>query len=120
MKKLALGIGILFLIAFVIPVAANGNGAVVEKDSLCGIYVGDYGSGAVFTEDSQFVANENTWKLTCHGQITDNFPLNAVIYNEDTTPSINCGWGIYFTEDGWKTVITPSGEVTLTCHGTNV
>jgi hypothetical protein len=118
MKKLVIGLGILLVIALAMPVFADGNGAVVGKNSRCGIYVGDYGTGRAWTEDSQFVINENNWKLTCHGQITDNFPLKTVIYDEDTAPGGICGWGSYFTEDGWKIVITPSGQVTLSCHGT--
>ena len=125
MKKLAIGIGILFLIALVMPTLAVGNGAEVGKDFVCGIYTGDYGTvipevspdfGFLFTEDSQYVINDNIWKLTCRSQITENFPAKAVNYRS----TVGC---MPLGESGpnsdvWNVVITPSGQVTLTCHGT--
>jgi hypothetical protein len=119
MRKLAIGIGILFLIALAMPALANGNGAVVGKDIACGIYTGDYGTGFIAASDSQSVINGNNWKLTCHGQIADTFPIKAVKYNEDTTPAQSCLLSGQITDD-WNVVITPSGQVTLTCHGTFV
>jgi len=119
MRKLAIGIGILFLIALAMPALANGNGAVVEKDIGCGIDTGDFGGGFITASDSQSVINGNNWKLTCRGQLTDNVPLKAVKYNEDTTPAQSCRLSGEITDD-WTVVITPSGQVTLTCHGTFV
>jgi hypothetical protein len=116
MRKLAIGIGILFLIALAMPALADGNGAVVGKDTPCGIYVGDYGGGIV-ASDSQYVINGNNWKLTCHGQIAAPFPVKAVKYNEDTTPAQACNLHNAGQTQVWETVITPSGQVTLTCHG---
>lgn len=121
MRKLAIGIGILFLIALAMPaLAANGNAAVVEKDTGCGIYVGPYG-GAILASDSQGVINGNNWKFTCFGQLADGVtpPEKAFKINEVTDPDVIC---IYngMVADSFNTVITPSGQVILSCQGTVV
>ena len=118
MKKLALGIGILFLIALAIPALAVRDGAEVVKDQRCRIIPQDYGDEFIFTWDTQYVINNNNWKMTCRGQLAEGVltPLRAVIYNEATTPELDCHLRDYITQD-WQKVITPSGKITLTCHG---
>jgi hypothetical protein len=127
MKKLAIGIGILFLIALAVPAFAVGNGAVVGRDYVCGIYTGEYGTpipwvspdfGFLFTENAQYVINDNVWKLTCHGQITENLPTGLVKY-ESTSGCQPFGPGS-IDSDVTTVVITPSGQVILTCMGTFV
>jgi hypothetical protein len=116
MKKLAFVIGLIFLLALAVPAMAGGNGALVHKNGFCPIYTGEYGTifpgdppfGLLFTEDSRFIMNDNVIKLICHGQITENFPPEAVRYGS------SMGDFAYVGVDGWQVVITPRGEATLT------
>ena len=109
--------------------ASGGNGAIISKNFGCGIYTGDYGTqiapdpeqpeqifGFLNTENSILVINKNNWQLTCRGKITENFPTQAVSY----TSTVGCQ---PFGPDSidskyWHVIISPSGEVTLTCLGT--
>ena len=118
MKKLALGIGILLLIVLVVPASAVNDGAEVIKDTLCHIIPQDYGDELILTSDTQKVINDNTWKITCRGQLDEGVlpPLEAVIYNEATNPEFQCSFQGHITQV-WQKVITPTGQITLTCHG---
>jgi len=118
MKKLAFVIGLILVISLAMPAMAGGNGALVYKDGFCPIYTGDYGTaipgnpgfGLLFAENSRFIMNGNFVKLICHGQLTENFPSEAVRYGSSTMDYP------YVGADAWQVVITPSGEVTLTAH----
>lgn len=119
MKKLAF-IGLIFLFALAIPAMAGGNGALVYKNGVCVIYTGDYGAaipgsdppfGLLFTEDSRVILIGNIMKVICHGQLTENFPSEAVRYGS-SIGDFPYGYGF----DAWQVVITPSGEVSLTAH----
>jgi hypothetical protein len=116
MKKLALVIGLIFLIALAVPATAGENGALVIRNGFCLMYTGDYGTiypagfGMLLTEDSRYIENNNNIKVICHGHLTENFPSEAVLYKG------TLGTFPYYEADAWQVVITPGGEVTLTAR----
>ncbi len=116
MKKLALVIGLIFLLALAIPAMAGGNGAVIANDNFCPIYTGEYGTilpvgyGIIFTYNSTYVTTGNVLKIICHGQLAENFPAKAVVLKGTS------GTFPYVGADAWQVVITPGGEATLTAR----
>jgi len=132
MKKLyplsLLVVGVLM----VIPIVANGqslNGAVVIKDTSCTVLgtvftdgggynlvpLDVYGSVKVITPSKNY--NKN---VSCHGDLADgmNPPTTAVVLDFDST-GLNCCVnfdGQWFSTTQWHETITPSGNISLTCH----
>ncbi|MCK5026039.1 MAG: hypothetical protein KAS15_05575 [Nanoarchaeota archaeon] len=60
--------------------------------------------------------NNNTL-LTCHGQLPkDQAPKRTIHLNsENTNPRLIC-YTSFGPTSNWKSIITPSGHVKLTCH----
>ena len=111
MKKLAFGIGVLLLLAIVLPTMAAP--AELEKDISCNLLdaAGDYtiqGTGNMFSTSS------GNSILVCKAQLTGNFPVKAVIWDNANTGR-SCGTKLGITED-FQEVITPSGQISMTCH----
>ena len=114
---------------FVLPVIAAimigsaitptfAEGAVVGKtkdgDGSCGIFT-PFGPvvGTLVKIDTN---NENgVGKLVCHGDI-ENPEGKAVVINEETNPEISCAAGGLGVTDDWRTTISASGKVVLTCN----
>lgn len=96
--------------------ADSDNSAVVMNDAFsCGVLVND--GGYIVTPDTHLVdtnsKNDNI-KLTCMGQLETQGPESALVLNYEKTGAI-CFYGMHVTTD-WKSVVTPSGKVMLTCH----
>jgi hypothetical protein len=114
MKKLVFGIGMLLLLAMVMPAVAVP--AVVQKDIPCGLWDTDAnyiaGTGHIVMTSS---GNAN---LVCTAQLdplVNTFPEKAVKWDFESTGGGLCGCGLGLTED-WQGVVTPSGQVSLSCH----
>jgi hypothetical protein len=105
------------------PVVADAqDGAVVIKDTSCMVLDVDaintfdvYDTVKVTTP-----SRNNNRNVSCHGDLPDGsiLPDNAVVYNFMST-----GWkccvnfdGVWLATENWHEVITPSGNVSLTCH----
>ena len=94
------------------------EGAVVGKtkdgDGGCGIFT-PFGNvaGTLVRIDTN---NDNgIGKLVCHGEI-ENTDGKAVAINEETNPEISCIAGELGITDDWRTTISASGKVVLTCN----
>ena len=119
MKKMTVLVSLLVLLAFggISAYAADTAPAIVIKETECG--VPDADGGTFLTNNSHSVVsndkNGNT-KLTCHGQVTDpdTYPEKTMHLDFSNT-GIPCGTLLGITTD-WKAVVTPSGNVKLTCH----
>ncbi len=117
----------------VVPITGNaqildGNGAVVIKDTSCTVFgtvltngtltlelFDVYGSVKVITPSKNYNMN-----VSCHGDLPDGMdsPANAVVLGFDNT-GLNCCVnfdGAWFSTAEWHETITPSGNVSLTCH----
>jgi hypothetical protein len=116
--------------------ASNAAGATADvfmfpEDGICifgwvdelGNVIGVEGEGvAVFTNNERGNATYN-----CHGAIPPDlpsardtlpllgFPSGAGIFNFENTMGILCMIGPIITAD-WQEVVTPSGQVQITCH----
>ena len=113
MKKLAFGIGVLLLLAIVLPTMAAP--AELEKDTPCNLLdalggISVEGTGNVVSTSS------GNWILVCKAQLTGNFPVKAVKWNNANTGR-SCVTKYGITEN-WQEVITPSGRISMTCHFT--
>lgn len=104
------------------PVVADAqDGAVVIKDTSCTVL--DIYANAFDMYDTVKVttpSQNNNRNVSCHGDLPDgsDLPPNAVVYN-----FTNTGWkccvntdGVWLATENWHVVITPSGNVSLTCH----
>ncbi len=125
----------LFVVAvlMVIPITGNaqildGSGAVVIKDTSCTVL------GTVFTNgDFTLVPFEvlesvkvitpsknYTKNVSCHGDLPDGMdsPSNAVVLGFGNTGLKCCVNfdGVWLSTTEWHETITPSGNVSLTCH----
>jgi len=123
MKKLhrlsLLAVGVLM----VIPVMANAQslGAVVIRDTSCTVLGPDLEELVDFPALKVITPSRNcNVNVSCHGDLPDGMipPNNARVWDYDST-----GWVCEVTFDGdmyyttqWHETITPTGNVSLTCH----
>ena len=121
MKKTTVLVSLLVLLAFsgISAYATDTAPAMVIKDASCGIALPMH-PYSVFATDSHIVASNDkngNSKLTCHATLPADAtpPTKAVIMTNKNYPAISCHTG-FGTTDDWKAVITPSGNVKLTCH----
>jgi hypothetical protein len=116
MKKMAIGIGIILLIALAMPAfAISDNAALVIKDTDCGVI--DAGGNIISTDGSIFVSTSSGNALVvCKAQLPDpaTFPDKAIKWTPDNF-NIPCGTSLGTTND-FQEVITPSGQIMLVCH----
>jgi hypothetical protein len=95
---------------------AFAEAAVVGKtENGCGIFT-PFG-GILETTSIKVITNNDSGvgKLVCHGEI-ENPEGKAVVINEKTNPEISCiAAGLGETDD-WRTTISASGKVVLTCN----
>ncbi len=110
MKKLAIGLSVLLLLAIVIPVMAEP--ATVENDKEdCYIWTpfgfvdGTY--QAVYTNNANEIG-----KATCSGVLPDPSLAPKSTYKDF---EITCSFGGFWTDEA-NLVVTPSGNVKATCH----
>ncbi len=106
----------------------GGNGAVVIKDTSCTVL------GTVFTNGDFILvpfevlesvkvitpSKNYTKNVSCHGDLPDGMspPPNAVVLdfgNTGLTCCVNFD-GVWLSTAEWHETITPSGNVSLTCH----
>ena len=126
MKKIYLLSLLLVGALMVIPIIANaqGNGAVVIKDTSCTVLGPNlpalitfevYDTVKVITPSKNCNVN-----VSCHGDLPDGWtpPTNALVLDYNST-----GWvcevnfdGVLYSTTQWHETITPSGNVSLTCH----
>ncbi|MCK5234573.1 MAG: hypothetical protein KAJ88_01905 [Candidatus Aenigmarchaeota archaeon] len=117
MKKMTVLLSLLAVLVLGLSMTFANGPADVQKGIWCG--VPDASGGSFITYDSHSVVsndkNGNT-KLTCHGQVTDpdTYPEKTMHLDFSNT-GIPCGTLLGITTD-WKAVVTPSGNVKLTCH----
>ena len=112
MKKLAIGLGILFLLALAMPVLAAG--AVVTKGDACSFWVPEQPYIVIGVGKSVVTPSGNEL-FTCKGQLDPTlytFPKKALTISREDFPGISC----YNPEDTWSMVITPSGQASLVCQ----
>jgi hypothetical protein len=117
MNKLAIGIGILFLIALAVPVLA-AEGAIVYKDDLCQFWTPGYPDFKLIDGiREKSVQTPSGFSLfTCKGQLKEGVtpPKKAVkIYG--IGGNVWCMYGLGATLD-WSMVITPSGQARHNCY----
>jgi hypothetical protein len=111
MKKLAIGIGMLLLLAIVMPAVAAP--AVVNKNVDCNLIDAE---GHIFTvadsgREVGTSSNNANSMIVCKAQLdplTQLFPDKAVKWDFAST-GIYCSTGFGITED-YQAVITPSGD----------
>ncbi len=113
----------------IVPVMANAqNGAVVIKDTACTVL--DLDSQTTFevlnTVKVSTPSRNGNRNVSCHGDLSDRpidfppegAPSQAVTFDfEDTGFKCCVNFdGVWVSTDKWHEVITPSGNVSLTCH----
>jgi hypothetical protein len=115
-------VGALMVIPIVVNgQSLNGNGAVVIKDTSCTVLgtaletFDVYDSVKVMTPSKNY--NKN---VSCHGDLPDGMdsPTKAVVLDFDNT-GLKCCVNFdshWFSTTQWHETITPSGNVSLTCH----
>ncbi len=119
MKKIAILLTLLTVLALGALSASAQGPAVVIKDGLC-LVPDENGNPTVFTTESHAVysndKNKNS-KITCHAKLPAGAtpPKKTLHWDSSNTNIIGCSTGFGFTQD-WKAVVTPSGNVKLTCH----
>lgn len=78
-------------------------------------------SDFIIADDSHMVetkSKNNNVLLTCRGQLPDDItaPKSTIHLNsENTNPRLIC-YTSFGPTSNWKSIITPSGHVKLTCH----
>jgi hypothetical protein len=116
----------------VIPIVANGQilkGAVVIKDTSCTVLGTVFTNGGyslepfeVYDSVKVMTPSKNYNKnVSCHGDLPDGMdpPTKAVVLDFDNTEGRECCVnfdGFWFSTTQWHETITPSGNVSLTCH----
>ena len=129
MKAKGLALVFALVVVGLLPgLAAAQNAAVVVKDTDCTVLDVD-GINTFTVHDSVKVttkSSNNNLNVSCHGDLADRDypadppPLSALTFDYKTTPNtVFCcadvnGSTLYTTN--WHQTITPSGNVTLTCH----
>jgi len=111
MRKIIIAIGILVLVA--LATSAVSAGAVVVKPWGC---VWDFGGQYVnFPQSIHVLSSEGDYQFTCHGTLdpTVKRPTSSVVWYGICMPQIYPG-----SVGAFKATVTPSGRVTIYCHGT--
>ena len=104
----------------VIPIVAHAQ-AVVIKDTSCTVLDTDLQPFDVFDTVKVITPSKNNNKnVSCHGDLPDQMdsPAKAVVLDFDNT-NLKCCVnfdGNWFSTTQWHETITPSGNVSLTCH----
>jgi hypothetical protein len=115
MKKIVWVLGGLLLLALILPVAAKP--AVVVTDEGCNFWT-DYGH-VTASSIQVFTMNENEiGMISCKGVLPypPLFPKEAVVNKKVICGYVNTETGMfYFTQDA-RMVITPGGQVSVTCN----
>ncbi len=103
-----------------LPIVAHTQ-AVVIKDTSCKVLdpllqpFDVWDTVKVITPSKNFTKN-----VSCHGDLLDGMelPPNAIVLNSDNTGLRCCVSfdGNWFSTTDWHETITPSGNVSLTCH----
>ncbi len=104
------------LILFMASSSGAFAGAIVTRDSYCPVI----DANGVLSYDStsariQFVETPSgQYSVHCTGQLPVGaaFPDRAIQWGPDNFP-VSC----YTSGDEWKMIVTPSGQVKLTCNG---
>jgi len=111
-------------VLMVIPIVANGqilNGAVVIKDTNCTVLDTALDTFVVIESVKVTTPSKNYNKnVSCHGDLPYDPPAKAVVLDFDNT-GLNCCVmfdGQWYSTTQWHETITPSGNVSLTCHFT--
>ena len=122
---------LVFGVLMVIPIVASGqilNGAVVIKDTSCSVLGTIFANGEfilqpfdVYDSVKVMTPSKNYNKnVSCHGDLPDGMdsPANAVVLGFNNTGLQCCVNfdGTWFSTTQWHETITPSGNVSLTCH----
>ncbi|PIV21416.1 MAG: hypothetical protein COS40_07620 [Deltaproteobacteria bacterium CG03_land_8_20_14_0_80_45_14] len=118
-------------VLMVIPIVANGqilNGAVVIKDTSCTVLGTVFTNGEfnlqtfdVYDSVKVITPSKNYNKnVSCHGDLPYDMdpPAKAIVLDFDNT-NLKCCVnfdGQWFSTTQWHETITPSGNVSLTCH----
>jgi hypothetical protein len=109
----AMGFALMALLGLASAAQADpGNGAVVIKDGVCGLFDGN---GAVVLSDSSHsvVTPSDNGMIKCQADVTPAAAGGTVKYNFANT-GVLCGGPLGVTED-WQEVVSASGKATLTC-----
>jgi hypothetical protein len=122
MKKAAL---ILMLGTFAMSagIAKARAGTVHISMDVCYVLAGDCSSFAMIS-DGMVVAASNSganWSVRCHGRLAAGTPLptgQAARCTAGNTGGTPCETVFGDTTD-WQEIVSPSGRVSLICHGTN-
>ena len=129
MKAKGLALVFALVVVGLLPgLAAAQNGAVVIKDTECTVL--DVDGVSTFTvPDGVKVttkSSNNNLNVSCHGDLSDRInptsplpPSSALTFDNQKPGGVVCcadfnGSTLYTTN--WHETITPSGNVTLTCH----
>lgn len=104
----------------VIPIVAHAQ-AVVIKDTSCTVLTPDLQSFDVYDTVKVITPSKNLNKnVSCHGDLEDGVeaPALAMVLNFDNTQMKCCVNfdDTWFSTMNWHETITPSGNVSLTCH----
>ena len=118
MKKTTVLVTFMAVLVLGVSMTFANNSAEVNKDVGCNLV--DAEGNLFFAPESghQVLTNsaKDNSKITCHAQLPEGQvpPEKAIHWNFDNTNML-CSTGAGFTDD-WKGVVTPSGNVMLTCH----
>jgi len=112
-----------FGVLMVIPIMVNaqGNGALVIWDDACTVLGPTLEPFDVFDTVKVITPSKNYNKnVSCHGDLpaTMDLPDKAVVLDYNNTGrecSVNFN-GTWYSTTQWHETITPSGNVSLTCH----
>jgi len=103
-----------------IPIMAHAQ-AVVIKDTSCTVLDTNLQPFDVFDTVKVITPSKNLNKnVSCHGDLLDSVepPVKAQVLDYDNTLLKCCVNfdGSWFSTTNWHETITPSGNVSLTCH----
>jgi hypothetical protein len=131
MKKICLLSLLVVGVLVVIPITGNAqilNGAVVIKDTSCTVLGTLFTNGSFALEPFEVVdsvkvitpSRNYNKNVSCHGDLPDDWssPANAVVL-EFANTGLKCCVnfdGFWYSTAEWHETITPSGNVSLTCH----
>jgi len=123
MKKICLLSLLVVGVLMLIPIMANaqGNGAVVIWDDGCTVLDPNLDEFEVYDTVKVITPSiNNTKNVSCHGDLIAGIdpPLKAVVLDyENTTKECCVNFnGVWLSTTQWHETITPSGNVSLTCH----
>ncbi|NOQ37255.1 hypothetical protein GQ472_00065 [archaeon] len=120
MKKTTVLVSLLAVLVLGISMTFANGPAVVQKDINCnlvnatgGIFFAPASGHNVFTDSK----NGNS-KITCHATLPANQvpPPKAMVMTNKDYPTLMCWTGYGPLTTDWKAIVTPSGNVKLTCH----